>query len=143
MSMHCSNLIGIFLDRLHGHGKCTIAEAIQDAQARGVPVSHSTGEDYDDGSYGQWFEMVVIMLDECGVITAVDCPILQTWKAGEYLPNKEPFDFDSAEAIAQIAALHAVEWRLVDASKTCYELPTEWSGFAGWHYEQTFEASAG
>ena len=94
--MHCSDLIRIFLGRLHGHGKCTIAEAIQDAQARGVLVSHSTGEEYDDGSYGQWFEMVVIMLDECGVITADDCPILQTWKAGEYLPDSEEYDPDSA-----------------------------------------------
>ena len=141
MSKHCGDLIGIFLDRLHGHGKCTIAEAIQDAKARGVPVSHSTGEEYDAGSYGQWFEMVVIMLDECGVITADDCPILQTWQAGEYLPDSD-YDPDSAEQAAQIAALHAVEWRLVDASKTCYELPTEWAGLAGWHYEQTFAAGA-
>ena len=146
MSMHCSNLIGIFLDRLHGHGKCTIAEAIQDAKAKGVLVSHSIGEEYDDDSYGQWFEMVVGMLDARGVVTADDCPILQTWRAGEYLPASGEYDLNIAEQAAQyavqLAALHAVEWRLVNPSETCYELPTEFSGFAGWHGEQTFKASA-
>jgi hypothetical protein len=137
-NLHVGELFPIVFNRLHGTGRCTIAEAIGDAKSAGQPIPASEGIYIDDGTYKNGFEEVFGLLERQRII----CPHVPTDEQRRVVElwNKHGSDLDKlAEALQtpprdskerEIQAeqlLHGVKWALVDKTRTAYDLPASLS----------------